>query len=49
MGFPAVLPISSLVHGVHSIGDTVAFTVHGSTPQVDVDDYVARLDAALPR
>jgi hypothetical protein len=49
MGFPALLPISSLVHGVHSIGDTVAFTVHASTPQVDVDDYVARLDAALPR
>ncbi len=49
MGFPALLPISSLVHGVHSIGDTVAFTVHASSPQVDVDDYVARLDAALPR
>ena len=49
MGFPALLPISSLVHGVHSIGDTVAFTVHASSPQVDVDDYMARLDAALPR
>ena len=49
MGFPALLPISSLVHGVHSIGDTVAITVHASTPQVDVDDYLARLDTALPR
>ena len=47
MGFPALLPISSLVHGVHRIGDTVAFTVRGSAPQVDVDDYLGRLDAAL--
>ena len=48
-GFPALVPISSLAHGVHHIGDTVVVSVHASTPQVDVDDYLARLDAALPQ
>lgn len=47
--FPALVPISSLGHGVHSIGDTVAISVIASTPQVDVEDYLARLDAALTR
>lgn len=48
-GFPALVPISSLSHGVHVIGRTVAIGVHASAPQVDVDDYLDRLDAALTR
>lgn len=48
-GFPALVPISSLSHGVHVIGHTVAIGVHASAPQVDVDDYLDRLAAALPR
>ena len=46
--FPALVHISSLGHGVHTIGDTLAVSVIASTPQVDLDDYLARLDAALP-
>ncbi len=37
-----------LTHGVHGIGDTVAVSVHAAESAIgDVDDYVARLDAAL--
>jgi hypothetical protein len=46
--FPALVHISSLGHGVHTIGDALAVSVIASTPQVDLDDYLARLDAALP-
>lgn len=46
-GPPALSPMMSLVHGVHGIGDTVAVTVHAAESAGDVDEYVARLDAAL--
>lgn len=48
-GYPALSPMMGLVHGVHGIGDTVAVSVHAAESAIgDVDDYVARLDAALP-
>jgi hypothetical protein len=48
-GYPALSPMMGLVHGVHGIGDIVAVSVHAAESAVgDVDEYVARLDAALP-
>jgi hypothetical protein len=47
-GFPALSPMMGLSHGVHGIGDTVAVSVHAAESAIgDVDEYVARLDAAL--
>jgi hypothetical protein len=46
-GFPALSPMMGLTHGVHGIGDTVAISVHADPAAVDVDDYLARLAAAL--
>jgi hypothetical protein len=49
-GFPALSPMMGLAHGVHGIGDTVAVSVHAAESAIgDVDEYVARLDAALSR
>jgi uncharacterized protein DUF1298 len=49
-GYPALSPMMGLVHGVHGIGDTIAVSVHAAESAVgDVDAYVARLDAVLPR
>jgi hypothetical protein len=48
-GYPALSPMMGLSHGVHGIGDTIAISVHAAESAVgDVDEYVARLDAALP-
>jgi WS/DGAT C-terminal domain len=48
-GYPALSPMMGLAHGVHGIGDTIAVSVHAAESAVgDVDEYVARLDAALP-
>jgi hypothetical protein len=48
-GLPALSPMMGLTHGVHGIGDTVAVSVHAAESAIgDVDEYVARLDAALP-
>jgi len=42
-------PMMGLTHGVHGIGDTVAVSVHAAESAIgDVDEYVARLNAALP-
>ncbi len=49
-GYPALSPMMGLTHGVHGIGDTVAISVHAAESVFtanDVDEYVARLDAAL--
>ena len=47
-GYPALSPMMGLAHGVHGIGDTVAVSVHAAESAIgDVDEYVARLDAAL--
>lgn len=49
-GYPALSPMLGLSHGVHGIGDTIAVSVHAAESAIgDVDEYVARLDAALPR
>jgi hypothetical protein len=48
-GYPALSPMMGLTHGVHGIGDTVAVSVHAAESAIgDVDEYVTRLDAALP-
>jgi hypothetical protein len=47
-GYPALSPMMALTHGVHGIGDTVAVSVHAACA-IDLEDYVARLDRALPR
>lgn len=47
-GYPALSPMMALTHGVHGIGETVAVSIHAASV-VDLDDYVARLDHALPR
>jgi hypothetical protein len=48
-GYPALSPMMGLTHGVHGIGDTIAVSVHAAESAIgDVDEYVARLDAALP-
>jgi hypothetical protein len=49
-GYPALSPMMGLTHGVHGIGDTVAVSVHTAESVCGanhLDDYVARLDAAL--
>ncbi|KAA0110346.1 DUF1298 domain-containing protein [Mycolicibacterium sp. P1-5] len=54
-GFPVLLaagwsglsPMMSLTHGVHGLGDTVTIGVHADPLNVDIDDYVHRLRAAL--
>ena len=47
-GYPALSPMMGLTHGVHGIGETVAVSVHAAESAIgDVDEYVARLDAAL--
>jgi hypothetical protein len=47
-GYPALSPMMGLAHGVHGIGDTVAVSVRAAESAIgDVDEYVARLDAAL--
>ena len=46
-GYPALSPMMGLTHGVHGIGDTVAVSVHAAESAVAIDDYIARLDAAL--
>ena len=47
-GYPALSPMMGLTHGVHGIGDTVAVSVHAAESAIgDVDEYVARIDAAL--
>ena len=47
-GYPALSPMMGLAHGVHGIGDTVAISVNAAESAIgDVDEYVARLDAAL--
>jgi hypothetical protein len=47
-GYPALSPMMGLSHGVHGIGDTVAISVNTAESAIgDVDEYVARLDAAL--
>jgi hypothetical protein len=47
-GYPALSPMMGLTHGVHGIGATVAVSVHAAESAIgDVDEYVARLDAAL--
>jgi hypothetical protein len=47
-GYPALSPAMGLTHGVHGIGDTIAISVHAAESAVgDIDDYVAKLDAAL--
>jgi hypothetical protein len=49
-GCPALSPMMGLTHGVHGIGDTVAVSVHAAASAIgDVDEYIARLDAALSR
>ncbi len=48
-GYPALSPMMGLTHGVHGIGDTVAVSVHAAESAIgDVDEYLDRLDAALP-
>ena len=47
-GYPALSPMMGLTHGVHGIGDTVAVSVYAAESAIgDIDEYVARLDAAL--
>ncbi|TGD85629.1 DUF1298 domain-containing protein [Mycolicibacterium sp. CH28] len=46
-GFPGLSPMMSLTHGVHGIGKTIALSVHADPGNVDVDDYLAGLRAAL--
>ena len=49
-GFPALSPMMGLTHGVYGIGDAFTITVNAAESAVgDVDEYVARLDAALGR
>ncbi|AQT82608.1 DUF1298 domain-containing protein [Mycolicibacterium litorale] len=46
-GYPALSPMMSLTHGVHGIGDTIAISVHADPANIDVDDYLRKLRAAL--
>ncbi|WP_234817767.1 WS/DGAT domain-containing protein [Mycolicibacterium sphagni] len=48
-GFSGLSPMMSLTHGVHGLGDTVTLSVHADPDNVDVDDYLERLQAALIR
>lgn len=48
--YPSLMPTMGLTHGVHRIGDTVAVSVHTTEsviPDIDVDDYLDRLDHAM--
>ena len=48
-GCPALSPMMGITHGVHGIGDTVAISVHAAESALaDADEYLARLEAALP-
>ena len=48
--FPGLSPMMGLTHAVCGIGDTVAISVHAAESAIgDIDAYVDRLDAALPR
>lgn len=47
-GYPTLSPMMSLTHGVHGIGDTVAVSVHADPANIDVDEYVDRLESAIP-
>jgi hypothetical protein len=46
-GFPALSPMQSLTHGVHGIGETIVLSVHADPDNVDIEEYMARLAAAL--
>jgi hypothetical protein len=47
-GYPALSPMMGLTHGVHGIGEIVAVSVNAAESAIgDIDEYVARLDAAL--
>ncbi len=46
--FPGLSSVIGLTHGVWGVGDTVTVSVHAAESAVgDIDEYVARLDAAL--
>lgn len=45
-GYPVLLPICNLAHGVHVLGETVAISVH-TTTAIAADEYAERLAAAL--
>lgn len=47
-GFSGLSPMMSLTHGVHGLGDTITISVLADPDNVDVEDYVSRLQAALP-
>ncbi|WP_431237160.1 DUF1298 domain-containing protein [Mycolicibacterium aichiense] len=46
-GWSGLSPMMSLTHGVHGLGDTIALSVHADPDNVDIDDYLDRLRAAL--
>jgi hypothetical protein len=46
-GFSSLSPMMSLTHGVHGLGDTITMSVLADPDNVDVDDYLERLRAAL--
>ena len=46
-GYPALSPMMGLTHGVHGVGETVAVSVHTVDGVINVDEYLARLDAEL--
>jgi hypothetical protein len=49
-GYPALSQGVGLTHGLHSIGDRVAISVHTTRSVVeDLDDYLGRLEYALAR
>lgn len=47
-GFPYLTRSIGLAHGVHGIGETVAFSVHTAESVIaDIDEYMERLDVSL--
>lgn len=48
-GYPSLSPMQSLTHGIHGIGGVIAVSVNADPANVDVDEYVARLQAAFRR
>lgn len=46
-GFPGLSPMMNLTHGVHGIGDRIAISVNADPGNLDIDEYVDRLRAAL--
>ncbi|MBB3753223.1 hypothetical protein FHT44_005742 [Mycolicibacterium sp. BK634] len=46
-GFSGLSPMMSLTHGVHGLGDTITLSINADPDNVDVDDYLDRLRAAL--